>query len=169
MLLSQAEFYQQGQQFIRDIVASMEGDTLFVAQGSIDHVCYRSATPESYHQAKQQLASWGRLLSENQVGGRPIAVYQLARPIVWEGHAVVCLELASPKKGRHYAEGFEHIEVVTPLALTQLMENHPQLAWDTKGMNKPLNADLRLMYPIGAVKFHNQSLEQVIEIESQFK
>lgn len=167
MQLSQAEFYQQGKQFIRDILVCIAGDHLHVTRGMVDHLCYRSATPESYHQAKLQLANWGRLLSENQVGGRPIAVYLLHCPIVYAEHAVTCLELASPKEGRHYAEGFEHIEIVTSLTLAQLISEHPNLPWDKKGANKPINADLRLTYPIGSVKFHNQSLEHVIALENQ--
>jgi len=165
MQLSNREFYQQGSEFIEAMLASLAVDGIDVQPGSIDHLCYRAATQHSYAQAKRTLQQWGGFVSENQIGGRPIAVYLLNQPVVCGAHRVTCIELTSPKPGRDYAEGFEHIEVVIADELQAFAARHAELSFDLKGVTKSLNADLRLCYAAGSVKFHNQSLEQVIELE----
>lgn len=165
MQLSQEQFYQQGAEFIRQILTCLERDSFQITAGSIDHLCYRAATQQSYQLAKQRLELWGDFLSENQIGGRAVAVYLLHQPIAQGPHQIACLELTAPKIGSHYAEGFEHIEVVTEQALAELAGEYPQLDWDCKGANKAINADLRLRYEVGSVKFHNQTLQQVVEWE----
>ncbi|KAF0775356.1 hypothetical protein AaE_000944 [Aphanomyces astaci] len=81
--------------------------------------------------------------------------------------SVDVLEVPSPKLGSPYNSGLEHFDVVVPYNLdTFLAENSAtHTAWDLKGMAKPINRDVRV--PLGpfSVKFHEQTLERVIELE----
>ena len=78
----------------------------------MDHVCYRVETNASYDAKRAALLSLGVLLTETNIGGRPIAMIQLHEPIRHAGFEVACVELPAPKPGRHYAEGLEHAELV---------------------------------------------------------
>merc|ERR1712150_290819 len=72
-----------------------------LSQGyEMDHICYRCETTEEYKQVCQKLtARFGKLLIESIIGGRPISVIQLHKPIRHCGFSVSCIEVPSPKTG----------------------------------------------------------------------
>ncbi|KAJ3177800.1 hypothetical protein HDU87_004322 [Geranomyces variabilis] len=84
------------------------------------------------------------------------------------------VELPAPKPGRLYPSGLEHVEVVVDdMSLEDFAARHPDVKFDWSGMKKPLNRDLRVDFRQGggvetggfSVKFHEQTLEKVIEME----
>ncbi len=118
---------------------------------------------------KAELSSLGKLLVESQVGGRPIATYKLhnAIPLTLRNGSSVQLqviEIPSPKPGKIYASGLEHVEFVVP-NLGKWQDAYPSLNWDVSALNKKVNPDLRLVFDGFSVKFHTRSLEEVIAIE----
>jgi len=156
--------------FLQQLFAALQADGLKVHGMELDHLCYRVATAERYAALKSLLAQHGSLLVESMVGGRPIATYRLHRPFTYLDRLIAVVELASPKAGSTYPEGYEHVEFVVPgcrsaaelLAFTQ---RHPALPWDLGDLHKSTNPDVRLRYPGFSVKFHGRSLAEVIAEE----
>lgn len=136
----------------------------------LDHICFRVAAQKEYEAMKTFLLENNKLLVEQQIQGRLIATFNLSSPVLFPDRTIDVLELPAPKLGSNYPTGFEHVEFVWPDRLEQLMDQYPYLAWDKKGLSKPINRDLRLALDSGcSVKFHEQSLEQVIAIEKHGK
>jgi len=132
----------------------------------IDHLCLRVETVAQYLDYKFQFDGLGQLLSEAIVNGRPIATYKLYEPVRALGQSIHCVEIPSPKVGAPYPLGLEHLECVVREPLPAFMRKHAHLNFDTRAIGKSLNAEIALRLPSGtSVKFHNQSLERVIEIE----
>ena len=133
---------------------------------TIDHVCYRTLTEENYTKIKKYLRSYGKLLVESMVGGRMIATYEFNYPVEFQGFVIPLIEVPAPKVGSHYREGFEHIEVVISESFESFMTKYPKLKFDISAQDKELNAEIRIkLDQFISVKFHHQSLKEVIEIE----
>ncbi|MEN0003015.1 MAG: VOC family protein [Bacteroidota bacterium] len=148
--------------FLNQIMNALKADQINVASLELDHICYRVETFTRYEELKEALALFGVLLAESQIGGRPIATYKLHEPIRFREREIWCLELPAPKAKTPYMEGFEHVEFVINEPFDVFMNAHPQVQFDTKGMHKAVNADIRVCYPSCCVKFHHHSLEYVI-------
>lgn len=134
----------------------------------LDHICFRVASPIEYEAMKSFLLENNQLLVEHQVQGRLIATFKLNSPVLFPDRTIDVLELPAPKVGSPYPTGYEHVEFVWPDQLEQLLELYPHLDWDKKGLSKPINRDLRLALGSScSVKFHEQSLEQVIALEKR--
>ena len=153
--------------FLDRVFLKLKVNTLFIQGFELDHICYRVESVERYELLKTELNQIGELLAESQIGGRPIATYRLHTPIHYEGRNIPLFELPAPKVNRPYPEGFEHVEFVVDLPLEQFIEAYPYLEFDLSGMNKSLNRDVRLDFPGFCVKFHELSLDEVIQQEQQ--
>jgi len=152
--------------FLKDVMDELKALQMDCSTYIIDHICYRVSEQSRYQYLKTDLSRVGELLAESLVGGRPIATFKLYQPIVFERFAIDCLELPSPKKDSFYEEGYEHLEMVIHQSFQEFMNLYPHLRFDTSGMHKSINPDLRLGLKSGkSLKFHHQSLEKVIEIE----
>ncbi|WP_187271095.1 VOC family protein [Neolewinella aurantiaca] len=138
----------------------------------LDHLCYRVETTERYEELKSALLQDNELLVESPIKGRQISTFRMAEPFQFRGRDIWLLELPEPKPGSPYPEGWEHVEFVTdrPLAaFSDWITEHlgiQETDIDRSGVNKPLNADLRLRLKGGlSVKFHELPLDEVIRIE----
>ena len=139
----------------------------------LDHICYRVETVERYEILRDELVQQQHhLLVESIIGGRRIATFKLSEPLPYQGRLIPLLELPEPKAGSFYAEGYEHVEFVTDRPLRAFTDHLPSLLAvtakniDRKGMTKSRNADVRVKLGEGYnVKFHERSLEEVIEEE----
>jgi len=151
--------------FLRKLFAALAEYDLDVSLFPLDHLCYRVENDERYQALRNALDREGVLLSENEVGGRPIATYHLNTPFLFDGRSIDVLELPAPKPGSPYAEGFEHAEFVVDEDLMGFTQRHTQLAWDLSGMDKTINADVRLRFDGFSVKFHRRALADVIADE----
>jgi predicted metalloenzyme YecM len=148
--------------FLDRLFAALAEDGIEVKKYKLDHICYRAGNVERYHQLRQALIPFGELLTEKPINGRPIATFKLHTPLHYQDRAIDCLELPSPKTGSPYPDGYEHAEFVVPEGLEQFQRRYKHLQFDTKGLHKAINADLRRSYEGFSVKFHEQSLEYVI-------
>lgn len=151
--------------FLDRLFKALETDGVDVQHYELDHICYRVATEARYSGLKEELASLGNLLGENQIGGRPIASFRLQEPIHYQEREIYVLELPAPKVGSHYPEGYEHVEFVINQPLEHFVADHPNLVFKTKGLHKAVNPDVQLQYDGFGVKFHRQSLEYVIRYQ----
>lgn len=131
----------------------------------MDHICFRVGTPEEYETKKVEMAALGNLLVESMVNGRMIATYKLHSPIAYKNRLIDVVELPAPKPGSHYESGLEHVEFVTTENLHDFVKKHPGQKFETGGIDKKFNADITLRLGDYCIRFHNQTLEEVIEIE----
>lgn len=135
----------------------------------LDHICYRVETVADYESLRDELSATNELLVESIIGGRRISTFKLTMPLSYKQRRIPLLELPEPKAGSFYAEGWEHIELVTDRPLPEFTDFLPTLLaltatdFDKKGLSKARNADLRVKLGDGMnVKFHERSLEEVI-------
>jgi uncharacterized protein len=135
----------------------------------IDHLCYRTSSIENYKQMKEKLKVYGDCLIESEVQGRPIATYKLFKPINYKGYIIELIEIPAPKAGKNTKEGFEHIEVVVDVSFEELIKKYDHLSLEKKGLAKKINPDLEIEFDSCAIKFHHQSLEDVIAFEQNLK
>jgi predicted metalloenzyme YecM len=159
-----SSFLKQGTEFFENLLGAMarlgfEGKDL-----RADHLCHRVATSDEYEVLKNFLSKHAELLTETPVNGRLIASYRLHQPFTSSRGPIPLVELPAPKPGRPYPTGFEHAEFVIHESFASLMGRHTHLKF-SPSEPKPLNCELGLGTPAGQAKFHQLSLERVIEIE----
>ena len=142
----------------------IQGNGLRLADLKPDHLCYRVKTLLEYVAYKNFLSEWGTLLADSPINGRPIAVFKLSRGFKTPSGVIRVVELPAPKAGLDYATGFEHAEFVIPDSFEEFQGRYLQSKFIV-GPPKPLNAELALPLQSGQAKFHQLSLERVIEIE----
>jgi predicted metalloenzyme YecM/phosphoglycolate phosphatase-like HAD superfamily hydrolase len=152
--------------FVEPLEAELAKLGLDGAYSSIDHVCYRVADLGTYEFLKREVQSVASLLSEAFFNGRPIAAYRLHQKVnLSSGRTIDVLELPAPKPGVSYKNGFEHIEVVTNDSLESFktaFDHHP---FFLHNFAAKINRDISLKLPSGLVKFHENSLANIISGE----
>lgn len=158
---------EQAPIFLARVFSEIENANIDLKDWLIDHICYRTSSEENYQESKNYFANLGELLIESEVNGRLIATYKLDEPIKYRDYIIPLVEVPAPKKGKITFEGFEHIEVVIDCSFEDILEAYPHCSFETKGTSKELNPELEIEFGDCAIKFHHQSLEEVIEIEKQ--
>lgn len=153
--------------FLALLWARLEQIGLAVADLQPDHLCYRTDSLERYRELRDGLLAQNTLLGEHLIGGRPIATFRMAVGHPFGGSVIDVVELAAPKPGRPYAEGWEHAEFVVPEDLRALVRRHDQLPWDLSGAEKTHGAEVRLFFGAISVKFRRTPLAAAIAAESR--
>ena len=144
----------------------------------IDHVsvrCHHIETANRWHTGLQQCA---RLISDNQINGRPIRLYELEQPISIANQAVWIIELPFPKDKIYPQESWEHIEMVINVAPSELEKAAGMLLPSVlpegfytkfsqpKGQQERLpNPTLAVTNGIITIKYHPFALKKIIESE----
>jgi predicted metalloenzyme YecM len=160
------QFYQLGYDFLAELLKSIDEAQMPLKKNwDIDHICYRTASAESYHQVCSELAKFAELLTESDVNGRPIATFKLQEPFKVEGHIIDLVEVPAPKGSVSFADGFEHVEIVVDIALTELKSELQEAGISYTESPKPFNTEIKVSIPRGNLKFHQLSLESVIRLE----
>ena len=131
----------------------------------LDHICYRVGTTDEYEIKKSELLDHGDLLIESMVNGRLISTFKFHSPIVYKNRKIDVIELPAPKPGKTYESGLEHVEFVATHPLSEIVEKYPKLNFEIFGINKAFNADVTLKLGEYCIRFHNLTLEEVIEAE----
>lgn len=132
---------------------------------TIDHLCFRVETIREYEEYKNLFLKIAKCLVESEVNGRMIATYKLYKPIKFRGYEIDVVEVPAPKKGKIVKTGFEHVEVVCDVPFDQIVKKYPKLRFDTSGLSKNYNQELEVNLDGQSLKFHHQSLEEVIREE----
>ncbi|ATH07247.1 hypothetical protein BIY24_04645 [Halobacteriovorax marinus] len=131
----------------------------------IDHICYRVSSSIRYEELKSALEKEHTLLHEAMISNRPISTFKLASPLLYKNHKIPLLELPAPKGEVNYEEGFEHIECVIDESFVDFSNRFKNIEFDWKGAQKSHNPELRIKLGGLSIKFHHQSLEEVIKEE----
>lgn len=154
--------------FVRDINDGLDRNHISRDDlAMMDHVCYRVETVKRYNTLLREFGEHARLLDESIVSGRMIATFEFPEPLEVGGWRVPYLELPQPKENSPYPEGLEHAEFVVVGSLERFQRQYAGLAFDEKGMSKPINPELGLKDEGMSVKFHEQPLGAVTRIEQQ--
>jgi predicted metalloenzyme YecM len=153
--------------FLEDIFSKISDIELNVENYELDHICYRVSSNKLYEIKKRELSQFGELLVESIVNGRFISTYKLFFPIIYNQRKIFLIELPSPKASHAYQDGLEHIEFVSKEPLQKIVERYPQYSFEIFGINKKINADITLKLGQYCIRFHNQSLEEVIKTEKK--
>ena len=153
------------QRFLDQMESNWQAQGYVLPPFSIDHVCYRVDSQDRYLALKAYLEKEHTLLIESEIAGRPIATFQLKEAWLWKDQKIEVLELPAPKPDTLYAEGFEHFEVVVADSLEQFLQRYSNLNIGQPRRQDPLNPTLKWTLPRGVIKFHEQALADVIELE----
>ncbi|MGZ3789959.1 MAG: VOC family protein [Bacteriovorax sp.] len=153
--------------FLDDLFGKINDIELNVDNYELDHICYRVESIDQYNQKKEELIHHGELLIESMVNGRMISTFKLHEPIVYKKRKISLVELPSPKQGHSYKSGLEHVEFVTKEPLQKIIDRYPQYSFEAFGIHKKINADITLKLGEHCIRFHNQSLEDVIKLEKK--
>lgn len=153
--------------FLDKLFTLMEKAGMNVDKYYLDHICYRVGSESEYQEKRAELNLHGEMLIESMVNGRLIATYKLHSPILYRGRKIDVLELPAPKPGHSYASGLEHVEFVAEESLQSIVDTYPSCSFETQGINKDINADITLRLGEYCIRFHNQTLEDVIVEEKK--
>ena len=120
---------------------------------SIDHLCFRTESLADYEKAKNYFSTHGSLLIESMIGGRPIATYQLTKPILFKNYFIDLIEVPAPKAGKIAKRGFEHTEFVIPHSFEWVAKHFSNESISNRGATKTLNPEIEVAFKDFAVKF----------------
>ncbi len=172
--------------FVSAVVSALEQDFGIIEVSSLqaDHVCWRTETLEEYTELVAALLHDEEnnfsLLIKSEIGGRPIATFQLAKqPIRCNstGHEISVLEIPSPKAKSPYRSGLEHVEFVIPTssegtterspwndathqaAFDEFMRRRPKLVdcWNQEARHKNINPDISIKLNLQQQDFSNNN------------
>ena len=149
--------------FLADLEQGMLDHGLALRLGPMDHVCVRAASNQEYLDLREQLASFGEVLVEGMIGGRPIITFKLTHSLPSAFGPIPCLELAAPKAGKNHTPGLEHGEIVVP-NLEQLLLDYPWVPFNRTALTSPA-PELTLNMGAYQIKFHRQPLADTIAAE----
>jgi predicted metalloenzyme YecM len=153
--------------FLNDLFSKLDDIGLEVDKYELDHICYRVESLEQYKIKKVELGFLGELLIESMVNGRLISTFKLNEPIAYNNRKIYLVELPAPKPAHSYKSGLEHVEFVTKEPLQKIVDRYPQYSFQVFGIHKKINADITLVLGEYCIRFHNQSLEEIIKLEKK--
>lgn len=132
----------------------------------LDHICYRTQNEAEYKEINLFLTKFAQLLVESDVNGRLISTFKFFEPIKYKGREIFVIEIPSPKKGVTYNSGFEHVEFVLKESLANFVKKYKNINFDISNISKEINSEIRVKLDNTlSAKFHEQSLEAIIEKE----
>lgn len=168
--MNKEQFYQSGYAFLETLFAEFERESIVLEKHwSIDHLCFRTGSDESYEHFKTLFADFGKMLIESPVNGRLISTFKLFEPFRYKHWFIDLVELPAPKKGKITKEGFEHVEVVIDVTFEEITKRYAGKRFSTGGLSKLFNRELEIELNNCAVKFHHLSLESVVNLEANTK
>lgn len=164
-MTTENKYFKEASLFLEKLFFELTQLNVSFEKWDIDHLCYRTESLEHYHKIKNDFSLFSDLLIESPVNGRPIATYKLKKAWQFENHFIDLIEVPAPKPNKVTRPGFEHIEVVYPASFADIENTYSQLKFEKNDQHKKFNPELVANLSNGDIKFHHQSLENVIHIE----
>ena len=149
--------------FLEKVFDALEEDGVDVSDFELDHICYRVETWEKYVYFRTKLSDFGIMISEARINGRSIANFKLKEPIIFRDRKIRIVELPAPKKERFFPEGYEHVEFAVRMDPVEFAGQYSELDFNTDDASREINPTVSLSYSGFSVRFHEYSLEYVIE------
>jgi predicted metalloenzyme YecM len=165
-MMNKIKFEELAVEFLEKLFKTLADSKIEMApHWDIDHLCYRVDSLDRYEELKTQFLTFGHLLIESDVNGRPIATFKLNSSIAFKEWSIDVVELPAPKPSKLVKEGFEHIEVVCDESFNDLEVKYKHLKLDLGGLKKDFNQEFEVDLGERNLKFHHMSLESVIRVE----
>ncbi len=166
MTTLELKYFNEASQFLTTLLTEVDSLGVDSTHWDIDHLCFRTESNDHYQDIKNEFASFSNMLIESPVNGRLIATFKLNSPWKFGDHFIDLIEVPAPKKGKVTKPGFEHIEVVIDKSFDELAIHYKnKFSFEDYSKPKFFNPELVTELKSGAIKFHHQSLENVINIE----
>mgnify|MGYP001248683935 CR=1 FL=1 len=115
----------------------------------LDHIAYQASSKEEYDQILLEFANQGELVSEEVIGGRRVAAFRLAEPLIYKNYSIPALELVEPKEGQICESDFQHAEFVVSQPLESYISQYPHIKWDSSSLNRDAFSHLKLNFANG--------------------
>lgn len=164
--MNKIKFEELAVEFLEKLFKTLADAKIEIApHWDIDHLCYRVDSLNRYEELKTSFLTFGHLLIESDVNGRPIATFKLNSSIIFKEWSIDVVELPAPKPSKPTPEGFEHIEVVCNESFSDLEVKYKHLKLDLGGLKKDFNQEFEIDLGERNLKFHHMSLESVIRVE----
>lgn len=154
--------------FLKKVFLELERHGVQIQDLEVDHLCFRTKSLAEYEFKKIELSPIATFLGEEMVNGRPIAAFKFKHPIQFQNKTISVLEVPAPKPNSNHESGLEHVEFVIKESFENFIKKHDHLTFQLKGMSKQFNPEIEIEFENCAVKFHHQSLEDVICSEKNF-
>nr|WP_321458940.1 VOC family protein [uncultured Vibrio sp.] len=187
--LSPELMLQELDAFVTKIEALVSMLRLDLSLAQADHIALRINDIEIAKQAHQAWSQYGKVISQAQINGRPIIVFEFGKVLESRGWKIECLELPYPAEGKIYpTEGWEHVEFVIPSHaetadefLADIKHRYPEFGAHFKKVEE-MGVKIKLSSPKGegerlnnptvafkyqgvCIKLHPHSLKAIIESE----
>ena len=151
--------------FLTSFLTQVTLSNLDIAGMELDHIAYQADSSEAYDQIKNDFSVMGKLVSEELIGGRRVAIYKLDTPIVYDIYKIHALEVIEPKKDQIVESGYQHAEyVLVNESFESYMNRHDHVDWDTSSLNRKEFSHLKLNFKNGlTLKFCRQPILEAIK------
>ncbi|WP_445493615.1 VOC family protein [Photorhabdus sp. SF281] len=107
--------------FEQKLVRFRQRLNLNVEQYQADHISLRCHDISVAERWRKGFLQCGSLMSESMINGRPICLFDLEHPITVLNWQIDCVELPYPGKKTYLHQGWEHVELVLPVAPEMLL------------------------------------------------
>jgi len=130
----------------------------------MDHIAYQASSKEDYEQRLPDFSSLGKLISEEIIGGRRVAVIELQEPFTYKEYSIPALELLEQKEGQVCESAFQHAELLVHQPFENYIEQYPHLNWDTSSMSRDEFSHLKLHFENGlTLKFLERPILELLK------
>lgn len=152
------------QNFLAQILSEIEKRGIDISKYELDHIGYQASSNEDYDTLLPEFKKLGQMLSENSVGGRRVAVFELTEPLSYKNYSIPAIELIAPKEGQNPPSDLEHIEFVIDEKFDDFVKRYPDLPWDMTKVDQPTfpMVTLKLGDTI-QVKFHYTPVLEIVK------
>lgn len=149
--------------FLNNFFEQIEKIGLDVDSLVLDHVAFQASTSKDYENRKIDFEKFGKEVSEEMVGGRRVAIYELFSSIKFKHYLISTLEIIEPKEGQNPESGFQHAEFVISVPFEEYIKNYPEIKWDTTSIARDEFAHLKLNFDNGlTLKFCENPILNVV-------
>lgn len=114
------DFHSQFRTFINDLERRLLRIGINLEEYAIDHACFRVRTIEEFEKFREELKVISVVYSEAFHNERQFLIFILKRPLIYDNARIYTIEFAEPGGSDAYETGFQHIEILTNLELSQL-------------------------------------------------
>jgi predicted metalloenzyme YecM len=129
-------------------------------------VGYRASSRTDYDLRKKEAEVEARLIHENEVSGRTVAIYQLEQPYRYGRQSILGFEIVAPRADETCASYWEHVEFVSRQTLQELVAKYPNVQFDQSAISRAEFPKVAIRFEDGlSAKFHTKNiLEEVAEM-----